>query len=137
MDKRKIHVGCDYFERIEGNAQITTGASVHGDAAELIQNITPESSKEEILQLFPIIQQELAKLTLPEEMKDEIQNELKGAEIQLKKEPANKEGMVSKLESAVAVIKETNSFGKEVVAFANLIGKVIEWGGAMWLRLMV
>lgn len=133
---RKIKVGRDYFENIAGNAQVTTGASLEGDYANLVQTITPQSPKEDILKLFSHIQQQLAASSLPENVKSEAQNEIKGAEIQLKKNPPNQDGMVAKLKSAVAVIKTVSELGAEAVGLGNLIGKAIEWGGAKWLGLM-
>ncbi len=56
---RNIKVGRDYFEKITGDAQVTTGASLKGEHAKLVQTITQQSPKKDILKLFHLILQQL------------------------------------------------------------------------------
>lgn len=134
-------IGRDNIE-ISGNAQVTeftTGAgdTFQGDYAQkLLQSTTPQSSQEDIVKLLSFVQQELPKLPLSEEGKEEVANEVKGAEIQAKKTPPDKPKLVDKLKNAAAALKGAGQLGTEAVAVGNLIGKAIEWGGEKWIEWM-
>lgn len=136
--KRTIKVGRDYFEKVEGN--ITTGASIHGAQAQQLVNaqqvaagITPQSSKEDIARLLTMVLEALQQAGLPEEIREEVENEVKGAEIQVKKDPPDKPKMIDRLKNAVAALKGMGEMGTQAVALGNLIGKAIEWGGEQWI----
>lgn len=133
---RTIHTGRDYFEHVSGN--VTTGASIHGDHAQqlLLQNITPNSSKDDILKLLSFIQEELPKLPLPEEVKEEVVIEVKAAEIQTRKDQINKEKVAERLKDATEALKESTKTIKETVTIGNLLGKVILWCGEQWMDWM-
>ncbi len=137
--KRVIHTERDYFERIEGD--VHTGASIHGDHAQQLVNaqqyadtITPESSKEDVAKLLALIQQELTRLSLPDEQKDEVAIEVKSAENLVKKEQLDKPKIADRLKSAAAALKEAGTLGAEAIALGNAIGKAILWCGDQWIQ---
>jgi Ser-tRNA(Ala) deacylase AlaX len=141
-EKREIHVGRDYFEKVSGT--VTTGASIHGDHAQQQVNaqqyaagITPQSSKEEVARLLALIQQELAQLNLPDEKKEEVATEIKAAELQVKKEKPDKPKIADRLKSAAAALKEVGMLGMEAVALGNTIGKAILWCGEQWTQWII
>lgn len=135
------HIGRDNI-KITGNAQIDhlvtgTGDTFQGDYAQkLIQSTTPQSSQEDIVKLLSFVQQELPKLPLPEEVKEEVTNEVKGAEIQVKKDQPDKEKMAGKLKNATNILKESAKTIKEAVTIGNLLGKAISWCGEQWMEWM-
>ncbi len=133
-----INVKGDFFGAASGNAQVTTGSRIDGDHAQQWLNaINPQSSREDIRQLLTMIQQELDQVDLPEETKEEVVVEVKSAEVQLKKEPLNKEKMADRLKNAAAALKETGNVTKEAVTIGNLIGKAITWCGVQWIKWMI
>jgi hypothetical protein len=131
------HIGRDNIE-ISGNAQVTnltTGASFQGDhAQQLLQSTTPQSSKEDILKLLSFVQQELPKLPLTEEVKEEIANEVKGAEIQAKKEEPDKKKIGEKLQSATEALEKVPKLTKAAITVGNLLGQAILWCGMKWVE---
>ncbi len=147
---RVVNVHRDYIENVSGriltgrdsitiggNASVnsfTTGFSdrFQGDYIQrLIQTITPESSQSDIIKLLSFVQEELIKLPLPEEIKEEALNELKGAEIQAKKDQPNKEKIAGKLENTTEILKESAETTQEAVIIGNLLGKAILWSGKL------
>ncbi len=118
---------------IAGNAkvkQFTTGASFQGDhAQQLLQSTTPQSPKEDILKLLSFVQQELSKLPLPEDVKEEVAHEVKGAEIQLKKDEPDKEKAGQILQHATEALEKVPKLTKAAVTVGNLLGQAILWCG--------
>jgi len=102
-----------------------------------MQSTTPESSKEEIVKLLSFVQQELPKLSLPKEIKEEMANEVKGAEIQVKKDQPDKKRIADKLKNATEALKESAQTVKEAVMIGNLLGKAIDWCGEQWIEWML
>lgn len=131
------HIGRDNIE-ISGNAQVTqltTGASFQGDhAQQLLQSTTPQSSKEDILKLLSFVQQELPKLPLPDDVKEEVTNEVKGAEIQAKKEEPDKKKIGEKLQSATEALEKVPKLTKAAITVGNLLGQAIVWCGMKWVE---
>lgn len=131
---RVITVGRDY---IEASDTVNSG-HFYGSYAQPEGNIDPsQMSREDILTLLSAIQQELEKLNLPSSVKKEASHEIDGAKIQAEKEPPNKKKMVEKLKHAEATLKEVGTLGKEAIAFGNLLGKAITWGGEKWVEWMI
>ncbi len=131
------HVGRDNIE-ISGSAhveQFTTGASFQGDhAQQLLQSTTSQSSKEDILKLLSFVQQELPKLRLPEDVKEEVAHEVKGAELQLKKNEPNKEKAGQILQHATETLEKVPKLTKAAVTVGNLLGQAILWCGEQWMK---
>lgn len=115
--------------------QLTTGAGDHlqDDARKFMQAPTPQSSPAEIVELLSFIQKELSKShSLSEELKEEVINEVKGAEIQVNKIPPDKEKAANKLRDATEALKESAKTFKEAATIGNILGKAIIWCGAQW-----
>lgn len=123
---------------IDGNARVdnlTTGASIHGDhAQQFLNTVTPDSSRDDILKLLAFVQQELPKLDVPEEVKDEVANEVKGAEIQAKKEAPDKKKIGEKLQNATEALEHVPKLTKSAVTIGNLLGQAILWCGMKWVE---
>ncbi len=136
-DTYHISAGRDVYKGdVHGN--VMSGQFIQGNQAQqLSQSFSPQSSREEVLTLLAAIQQELERLDLPSTVKEEAELEIKGAELQVKKNPPAKKKMVEKLKNAVAALKEMGNLSKEAVALGNLIGKAIEWGGETWTEGMI
>ena len=139
---RTITAGRDYIEHIAGDAH--TGASIHGDhaqqqvnAQQFADTITPQSSKEDVAKLLTMVLEELKRTDVPDDVKEEVENEVQGAELQVKKDQPDKKKLVDKLKNAVAALKGMAQVGTEAVALGNLIGKAIEWGGDQWITWMI
>jgi len=136
------HIGRDSIE-ISGNATVTESQIGGGDlfqgnyAQKLLKSTSPQSSQEEIIKLLSFVQQELPKLQLTEDIKEEVVNEVKGAEIQAKKEDPNKKKIAGKLKNATEVLKEIPKTVNEVVIIGNLLGKAIEWCEEQWIKWMI
>ncbi len=123
----------NYFETIEG--EVNFGPSIYGDHAQQLSGaVTPQASKKDFLELLAKIQQKLEQSDLPPTVKEEAEHEIKGAEIQVKKDPPNKEKVVEKLKNAEGALKGMASLGKETVVLGNLIGKAIEWVVEKWIE---
>ncbi len=136
-EKRVIHTGRDYFEKVEGN--VTTGASIHGDHAQQLVNaqqyaeaITPQSSKEDVAKLLAMVKEALAQSSLPENVKQEATNEIEGAQLQIKKEEPDKPKMAGKLKSATEALEESSKTFESAVNIGNMLGKAILWCGVQW-----
>ena len=134
-----MNVGRDYMKHIGGQAQVTTGASIHGDQAQqqvnaqqYAQAITPESSPQDVAKLLTLIRQELTTLNLPAEKQEEVAVEVKAAEVQIKKATPDKPKIADRLKSAVAALKEAGTLGAEAVALGNALGKALLWCGEQW-----
>lgn len=125
-NNREIYVMGNYFEQITGHANVSI---INVDRAKLVQTVTPLSPKEHISKLFPLMTKELYNLSLPEDIRDKIANEIRGAEIQIKRKPPNKKSMVRKLKNAAVALKALKELGKEANDLCNIINKAIEWGG--------
>jgi hypothetical protein len=133
------HVGRDYIELSEKAhvASLTTGSgdSFQGDyALKLLQSTTPQSPQMDILKLLSFVQHEIPKLPIPKSLKEELINEVKGAEIQAKKNPPDKEKISGKLKNATEILKETVQTVKEAATLGNLLGKAILWCGDQWVK---
>ena len=134
-----MNVGRDYMKHIGGQAQVTTGASIHGDQAQqqvnaqqYAQAITPESSPQDVAKLLTLIRQELTTLNLPAEKQEEVAVEVKAAEVQIKKATPDKPKIADRLKSAAAALKEAGTLGAEAVALGNALGKALLWCGEQW-----
>ena len=131
-DSNQYHAGRDINKDIH-HSQLTTGDSFQGDYAQkLLQTTTTHSSQEDIRKLLAFVLQELPKLALPEEVKEEVANEVKGAEIQAKKDAPDKKKLADKLKNATTMLKESASTAKEAVTIGNLLGQAILWCGEQW-----
>ena len=136
------HVGRDSIE-ITGNAQVTGSTIGGGDifqgdyAQKLIQSTDSQSSQADIIKVLLFVQNEIPKLPLSENVMEEVINEVKGAEIQVKKDNPKKEKIVEKLKAATDILKESGKTIIEVVTIGNLLGKVIKWYGEQWIDWVV
>lgn len=135
-EKRVIHTGRDYFERIEGD--VTTGASGQAqqqiNAQQFSEGISEESPKEDVAKLLKMVQQELTKLDLPEAKKKEVAIELQAAEVQVEKDAPDKAKIADRLKSATDALKEVVTLVPQAVAVGNMIGKAILWCGEQWMQ---
>ena len=133
--KDTINVGRDYMKHIGGQAQVTTGASIHGDQAQqFAQTITPQAAAADVAKLLAMVRQQLAALDLPDDAKEEIDAEIRTAEIQVKKPSPDKPKIVERLGNAATVLKEAMKTSVEAVAVGNAIGQAIQWCGAQWTQ---
>ena len=137
MSEKRIirHVGRDYHEigKVEGN--LITGAS--DQAQQLVQSFTPQASPEDVLKLLTLIQQEITRLSIPADAKEQLDDAVQEAAIQVKKDPPKKQKFLEKLKNATAVLKESGVTMKEAVVLGNLLGKAVEWGGEQWIEWMM
>lgn len=125
-------IGRDLFENVT-TSHVTTGDSFHDNAQKFIQTTTPPASQQEILGVLSFIQEQLPRLSLPDDVKEEIEHEVKGAEIQAKKPEPDKKKLVDRLKNAVAALKGVGELGQEAVMLGKLIGKAIQWCGEQWI----
>ena len=135
-EKRVIHAGRDYFEKVEGD--VYTGASGQAqqqiNAQQFAEGITPESSKEDIARLLGMVKDSLTALDLPEKTKKRVKHEIEGAEIEVAGEEPDKPHMAEKLNNATKALKEAGTLGAQAVAIGNMIGKAILWCGEQWMQ---
>jgi len=125
---RIINVGGHYFESIAGNARVQVGPVIHFDRAQqLAREITPESPREEILELLAAIHQELTQLDLPDDVKWEALHEVEGAAMQTQKAPPDKKKVAQKCKDAAGALKEAGQLEKAATGLITMIGKIIEW----------
>ncbi len=119
----------DNFESGGGAMSIAKG---HGTVIQTNYTITGSGSSDKLLKLLATVQQELAALPLDESVKDEVLNEVRGAEIQAKKpEPSNAK-IAAKLKDAAAVLEESAKTVKGAITIGNLLGQAITWCGENW-----
>jgi len=134
----------DNLKIIEGNSyenkdgQMAIGNDInqtnHGSQTNITRDITNGSSPEEFIGYLNYLLQELTKQKTSDEIKSEIENELKGAQIQAKK-PNNKDKVAEKLKGAIDVLKNAGLLAVESAAFGGMIGKAIEWCGHIFTGL--
>lgn len=117
------------FESGGGNMNI---AQDQATANQTNYNIASSSSVEELLQLLAEVQQELPKLSIADDVKNEALHEVKGAEIQAQKPAPDKTKIADKLKNAGNVLKEAGALGAEAVGLGTTIGKAILWCGEHW-----
>lgn len=117
--------GHDYFEHVSEHATVKTGDSFHDHAQHIITTQPSDLSKEEIVTLLALLQQELQQADdIPEEPKEEALAELKATEIQVKKDKPDKPKLVERLTNAKNVLTE---MGEKAIIVGNLLVKAIEW----------
>ena len=117
----------DSFNSGGGNMNI---AQDQASAVQTIQTdytINEKVSIDEMLTLLGKVQQELSGLPLSESVKEELQNEVKGAQLQAKKNPPDKEKIADKLKTATSVLGEIPKTVTAAVAVGNLLRQGIEW----------
>ena len=65
---------------------------------------------------------------------EEIDAEIKTAEIQVKKPSPDKPKIAERLGNAATVLQEAMKTSVEAVAVGNAIGQAIQWCGAQWTQ---
>lgn len=127
MGDKRI-AGHNYFEKVSGHAQVTTGDTFHDQAQKIINMTTSDISKEEIVKLLVQVQHELHQADdIPEETKEEALAEIKTAEVQVKKDKPDKPKLVDRLKNAKNVLSEIGGTSEKAVMVGHLLVKVIEW----------
>lgn len=125
-------IGGDFNKDVENVSHTYFGPQVQQSS----QAMDVQNFREEFMTRLSAIQAEVARIRLPEEDKKEIEHELKGAEMQAKKEPPNKDKMVDTLSNAQKVVKGIASLGSEAVTLANLIAQAIHWVTETWQKIL-
>ncbi len=127
------YVSGDNFDSGDGPQNI---AQDQANAVQTNDMFAALASVEELLRLLATIQQEIARLPVSDEVKDEVLNEVQGAEIQAKKPEPDKTKIADKLKSAAAALKEEAAAAKGAVTAGNLLGQAIRWCGEQWTQWM-
>ena len=132
QETRNTEAGRDYFEQVRGN--VSTETVIHGDQVQhqlivqqFAEGITPQSSKEDIQTLLKLVLEELKQINMPEDIKAEVENDVKGAEIQLEKAEPDKMKVADRLKNATEPLKATGSLGEQAIAVGKMLAKAIEW----------
>jgi hypothetical protein len=126
------HIGRDFYKDVETVSHTHVGPQMQHTS----QTIGVQDFREEFMARLSAIQDEVARIQLPVEEQEEIEHELKGAELQAKKTPPNKAKLVGPLTNAQKVVKGIVSLSSETVTLANLIAQAIKWVTETWQNIV-
>ena len=130
MATENVNVGRDY---IRDSQQFTTGASIHGDHAQQLANmLTPQSTPQDLAVFLAKLREMVKQSEIKVEDKDEIENDLRTAEIQAKKENPDKKKAADALDNANTILTKIIATVPQAVTLGQMLGKAIEYVG-QWL----
>jgi hypothetical protein len=86
----------------------------------------------ELLALLENVRQFLPNLPVPQEVKEDVEHEVKGALRQAQRNPSDRKKIADSLREAVSVLEESSKTVKAAVAVGNMLGQGLIYCGEQW-----